>query len=75
MPAKRANHSPWVTTATLANELGCGQKYVREQLKDDVFRPNQEYRNINPTAWRPTYRWHLERCIQRLQEVSVDQVG
>jgi hypothetical protein len=64
MPKKS---SDWVTTKKLADELGCNPKLIRNTLKDSVFREGRkrEYINLNPTAWRPTYRWHLERCLKR----------
>lgn len=73
------SNSPWVTTTALAQELGCAPKHIRNTLKDDVFRQGYkrgEYYVINPHAWRPTYRWHLGRCIKRLDEVAGgDRVG
>jgi len=66
----KTSKSAWVTTKALAEELGVTQKFIRESLKDEIFGPGLHYRNVNPTAWRPTYRWHLERCLQKFQEVG-----
>ena len=58
----------WVSTAVLAEELGCEQKFIRESLKDSLFKAGIHYRNLNPQAWRPTYRWHLKKCLQEYSE-------
>lgn len=52
----------WITTKALSVELGCTQEHIRKNLKDSVFKRDHHYRNISPTAWRPSYRWHLPRC-------------
>jgi hypothetical protein len=62
----KESRSPWVSTRRLAEELGCTPKHIRESLKDEVFKMGTHYRNVNPTAWRPTYRWHLKRCCECL---------
>ena len=73
MPEKRTKRtqpkkrSAWVSTSTLANELGVTSKHIRQRLKDEVLKPSEHYRNINPHAWRPTYRWHLEKCLQAVE--------
>ncbi|MDB9527931.1 hypothetical protein PN498_18200 [Oscillatoria sp. CS-180] len=68
------SRSPWVSTKQLAEELGCSQKFIRETLKDELFKKNQHYRNINPSAWRPTYRWHLKKCLDSFQENEVEKL-
>jgi hypothetical protein len=67
---KKKARSAWVSTKALADELGCTPKHIRESLKDEIFGEGMHYRNINPTAWRPTYRWHLARCLEKFQKVS-----
>jgi len=66
----KKSRSAWVTTRALADELGVTQKFIRESLKDEIFAPGTHYRNVNPTAWRPTYRWHLQKCLEKFQKVS-----
>ncbi|NEQ46990.1 MAG: hypothetical protein F6K00_27000 [Leptolyngbya sp. SIOISBB] len=67
-PQKR---SAWVSTSTLANELGVTSKHIRQRLKDKVLKPSEHYRNINPHAWRPTYRWHLKKCLEAVESSSL----
>lgn len=71
MPKKQ--RSPWVDTSTLAQELGCSGKHIRQNLKDEIFQSGRDYRNINPTAWRPTYRWHLPRCLKKFGAPPTDR--
>lgn len=61
----------WVDTVTLAEELGVRPKFIRDRLKDLVFKQGIHYRNINPTAWRPTYRWNLKRCLEKMDAVEI----
>lgn len=56
----------WLTTSQAAAELGCSPKYLREN-RDTLFKRGTHYRVLNPSAWRPTYRWHLKK-IQKLME-------
>ena len=65
---KTRKRKAWVSTAVLADELGCEQKFIRESLKDSLFKAGVHYRNLNPQAWRPTYRWHLKKCLQEYSE-------
>ena len=65
---KQRKLKAWVSTAVLADELGCEQKFIRESLKGSLFKAGVHYRNLNPQAWRPTYRWHLKKCLQEYSE-------
>ena len=51
----------WVKASELAQVLSMSAWSVRNTLRPRL-RENYHYRNLNPTAWRPTYRFHLERC-------------
>ncbi|MEO1741284.1 MAG: hypothetical protein AAFR99_05690 [Cyanobacteria bacterium J06629_9] len=51
----------WVKASELAPVLGLSAWSVRNWLKPKLTE-NYHYRNLNPEAWRPTYRFHLERC-------------
>lgn len=51
----------WLSTTIVAKEVGVKSQFLREnRLK--FFRPGYHYRLKNPTAYRPTYTWHLDRC-------------
>jgi hypothetical protein len=63
--------SEWVPTATLATELGISQKHLRDTLRREVFKPGVHYLNVRPTGWRPTYRWHRERCLEALNAAAI----
>lgn len=66
MPAKT-----WLGTTKAAKELDVTPKYLREnRLK--LFKAGHHYRLINPTAARPTYKWHLERCEALLNKATRD---
>jgi len=58
--------SEWVSTSALANELGISQKHLRDTLRAELFKPGEHYLNVRPTGWRPTYRWHRERCLKAM---------
>lgn len=51
----------WTSTTLLAEEVGVKSQFLREnRLK--LFRAGYHYRLKNPTAYRPTYTWHIDRC-------------
>jgi hypothetical protein len=58
--------SPWVSTATAARELGCSTDFLYRH-RGELFQLRQHYKVLNPTAWRPTYRWHLPNCQQLME--------
>ncbi|NEP15358.1 MAG: DNA-binding protein [Leptolyngbya sp. SIO4C1] len=70
MPEKPEQQSEWVGTPQLAKALGVSQKFLRNN-REKFFIAGTHYRNINPTAWRPTYRWHRQRCEARLDELDL----
>lgn len=50
----------WFPTSQAAIKLGCTPKYLLSK-KNDLFIRGKHYRVLDPRAWRPTYRWHVER--------------
>ena len=51
----------WVKASELGPVLSMSAWSIRNWLKPKL-KENYHYRNLSPTAWRPTYRFHLERC-------------
>ncbi len=68
-PAKNA--PVWVSTAVACKELGIS-RYTLHRLQGTLLKPNWDWRIANPQARRLTYRWHLERCRQRLDNYTPD---
>ncbi|MEM9087427.1 MAG: hypothetical protein AAGC93_01670 [Cyanobacteria bacterium P01_F01_bin.53] len=57
----------WIPTTLLAKELGVNPRYLqRNRLK--LFKAGHHYRVVNPTSYRPTYRWHPGRCAALLEK-------
>lgn len=50
----------WVSTRAAACALGVSTDYLYEH-REDLFGGQDLWVNLNPTAWRPTYRWNLPR--------------
>lgn len=48
----------WVSTTQAAADLGVSAKYLLKH-RGGLFVSGQHWLNINPTAWRPTYRWNV----------------
>jgi hypothetical protein len=61
----------WLTTTQAAIALGCSPKFLRSNM-DRLFKRGKHYRVLNPSAWRPTYRWHLGR-IQKMMDTDLDR--
>lgn len=59
--------SDWVPTRDVCTALGVQTKQLWKLREQRVLKPNYHYRNISPQGGRPTYRWHLKRCIQALE--------
>lgn len=62
MPKK----SSWVSTSKAASGLGCSVDFLLRN-RGELFKRGQHWKVLNPSAWRPTYRWHLANC-QKLME-------
>lgn len=60
----------WVSTTEAAQSLGCSAKYLRSQV-GKLFKVGTHYRKLNPSAWRPTYRWNLME-LEELMGASDD---
>ena len=65
--AKRLNKS-WISTSVLADERGCSIDLIYKLRDEGLLKKNEHWRILNPTAARPTYRWHLKRCQKLLDE-------
>lgn len=63
--------SKWLSTTKAAEELNVTSKYLREK-RLELFTAAYHYRLINPTAARPTYKWHLKRCEALLNKATRD---
>ena len=51
----------WLSTPKAAEELDRRTNYLLDnRLK--LFKEGYHYRLLNPTAARPSYEWHIERC-------------
>lgn len=53
----------WKTTADAAAALACSTEHLLRQVRNQRLKPRRHWRNLNPDAARPTYRWHV-RNIQ-----------
>lgn len=60
-----------LSTTKAAQKLGVTAKYLREK-RLELFRPGYHYWLVNPTAARPTYKWHFERCNALLTKATKD---
>lgn len=56
----------WLPTTQAATELGCSPKFLINN-RNVLFLKGKHYRVLNPKAWRPTYRWHVDR-IKKVME-------
>jgi hypothetical protein len=56
----------WVNTEQAALQLGITPRQLRELRKQGFFKSRKHYRKMNPTAYRPTYIWHVENCSKIL---------
>ncbi len=70
---KHDTTSQWVTTRELATALGVSNSFLWKN-RETLFKQGEHWRLVNPYAWRPTYRWHLERC-QKLMNRHQPYVG
>ncbi|KPQ34595.1 MAG: hypothetical protein HLUCCA11_13865 [Phormidesmis priestleyi Ana] len=59
----------WLSTTPAAAELGVTPKFLREnRLK--LFEAGRHYRLKNPTAYRPSYVWQIEACVNLLNQAT-----
>lgn len=63
------NSTDWLSTKAAARKLGIDSQQLRKKLKP-LFTQGVHYYVVNPTAWRPTYRWHYQRCLEKLNEIG-----
>lgn len=63
--------SDWVSTSEAAEQLGFSARHLM-RLKECRFLVQRiHWKNINPYAARPTYRWNV-KAINRALEAKVD---
>jgi hypothetical protein len=62
----------WVSTTRAAAALGVTGKYLLRH-RGSLFKPGVHYLNLNPQAWRPTYRWNLPALQQLLGQQDLSQ--
>ncbi len=62
--------SDWVGTRKLCEVIGCHRHHIDTLKKWKVLQPKKHWKNISPSAARPTYRYHLKRCIAALDEME-----
>ncbi|NEQ28473.1 MAG: DNA-binding protein [Microcoleus sp. SIO2G3] len=64
----KAGTSEWVDSNTAAKELGITPRRLRQLRKDGLLRLGRHYRIVSkPSASRPAYRWHVDRCAAALE--------
>jgi hypothetical protein len=62
--------SEWVGTRQLCEAIGCSRDHIATLRKWKVLKHKKHWKNINPSAARPTYRYHLKRCMAALDELE-----
>lgn len=64
---KRHLSSCWVDTRSAALALGISTRHLTNLRLDGLLKLGDHWRDIRrPHAMRPTYRWHLKRCQEKL---------
>ncbi len=59
----------WYSTTAAAAQLDVTPKFLREnRLK--LFKAGRHYLLKNPTSYRPSYTWHVERCRELLTKAT-----
>jgi predicted ArsR family transcriptional regulator len=62
--------SAWAETNQAAEELGITPRQLRK-LRASLFKAGTHYRVKNPTAARPEYLWHVEKCAKQLTPIEM----
>ncbi len=60
----------WLDTDRAAEALGITPRQLRQLRKNGIFKAGKHYRKKNPTAARPAYIWHVEKCLKILEEAQ-----
>ena len=60
----------WFSTTAAAEALNLSPKQLLRYRKT-IFKARRHYLLKNPTAYRPTYTWHVDRCRKVLEDASV----
>ena len=58
---KSSSKTQWVSTSIAAERLGVSKQFLLK-YRGDLFKQRKHWKNINPHAFRPTYRWHVANC-------------
>lgn len=56
----------WVSTKTMAQSLGCCNDHLYRQVRNGNLSKGEHYFILNPSAFRPTYRWNLQAVKRSL---------
>ncbi|MEL7143297.1 MAG: hypothetical protein AAGL08_13865 [Cyanobacteria bacterium J06573_11] len=59
----------WKSTTLTAEEIGVTSVFLRDN-RLNLFRAGHHYKVVNPTAHRPTYKWHVKRCDDLLKNAA-----
>lgn len=68
MPKSRKHlNSAWVDSKSAAAALGCSVRHLANLRLDGLLKNGEHWRDIRrPGGARPTYRWHLKRCQEKM---------
>lgn len=61
----------WVTTTELADLHGVDRQTIHRLRALKYFEKKKEYKLKNPLAARPTYLYHRQRCLKKLESLEV----
>lgn len=68
LKTKSQQTSCWVDSKTAAQALGISPRHLRKLRSQGLFKLGKHYRiPSSPSAARPTYLWHIERCGHALE--------
>jgi hypothetical protein len=54
----------WLDTEEAAQELGITPRQLLKLRKLGIFKWGKHYRKKNPYAARPSYVWHVKKCLE-----------
>ena len=64
--------SDWVSSTVVCQALGFSRDHLARLRENGTLKPKHHWRNIAPTAHRPTYRYHLKQCQKALDNPLAD---
>ena len=65
-PDQKPKTKTWVTTSELATDHGVSPQTLHRLRKMGLFN-RRDYKVKNPLAARPTYLFHRQRCLKKLE--------